>query len=98
MVTKFGFSDLGPIAYNPERDSIFLGKDIMKNRKEYSQQTSKAIDRQIILIANNAINHAIKILSDKVSLMDTLVDELMVYETLESQYVINSLNTYLSSK
>ena len=98
MVTKFGFSDLGPIAYNPERDSIFLGKEILKNRKEYSQKTSKAIDKQIILIANNAINHAINLLSDKLPLMDTLVDELVVNETLESEYVINSLNTYLSTK
>ena len=97
MVTKFGFSDLGPIAYNPERDSIFLGKEILKNRKEYSQKTSKAIDKQIILIANNAINHAINLLSDKLPLMDTLVDELVVNETLESEYVINSLNTYLST-
>ena len=98
MVTKFGFSDLGPIAYNPEKDSIFLGKDIMRNRKEYSQKTSKAIDRQIISIANNAINHAIEILSDKLPLMDTLVDELIVNETLESEYIISSLNAYLSAK
>ena len=98
MVTKFGFSDLGPIAYNPEKDSIFLGKDIMRNRKEYSQKTSKAIDRQIISIANNAINHAMEILTDKLPLMDTLVDELMVNETLESEYIVSSLNAYLSAK
>ena len=98
MVTKFGFSDLGPIAYNPEKDSIFLGKDIMRNRKEYSQKTSKAIDRQIISIANNAINHAMEILTDKLPLMDTLVDELMVNETLESEYIVSSLNDYLSAK
>ena len=98
MVTKFGFSDLGPIAYNPEKDSIFLGKDIMRNRKKYSQKTSKAIDRQIISIANNAINHAMEILTDKLPLMDTLVDELMVNETLESEYIVSSLNAYLSAK
>ncbi len=97
MVTKFGFSDLGPIAFESERNSIFLGKDIMKNRKEFSQKTSKKIDSQIIAIANNAIQHAITLLSDKVSLMDTLVDELIVNETLESEYIINSLNSYLST-
>ena len=70
----------------------------MRNRKEYSQKTSKAIDRQIISIANNAINHAMKILSDKLPLMDTLVDELMVNETLESEYIVSSLNAYLSAK
>tara|TARA_Y100001968_G_scaffold10981_1_gene9192 strand:- start:1308 stop:3035 length:1728 start_codon:yes stop_codon:yes gene_type:complete len=98
MVTKFGFSDLGPIVYNPERNSIFLGKDLMKNRKDYSQRTGNAIDKQITLIANTAIDHAIKILSDKVSLMDNLVDDLIFNETLESEYVINSLNSYTSDK
>ena len=98
MVTKFGFSDLGPIAYETEKDSIFLGKDIMKNRKEYSQKTSKEIDRQITSIANSAINHAINLLSDKVLLMDNLVDELIVNETLESEYVKNSLKLFISKK
>ncbi len=98
MVTKFGFSDLGLIAYDSDKDSIFLGKDIMKNRQQYSQKTSKEIDDQIITIANSALNHAIKLLSDKVSLMDTLVEELIVSETLDSEYVINSLNSYISNK
>ena len=97
MVTKFGFSDLGPVAYDSNKDSIFLGKDIMKKRQEYSEKTSKEIDKQIISIANNAINDAINLLSDKVTLMDTLVEELLVNETLESDYVINSLNSYLST-
>ena len=97
MVTKFGFSDLGPITYDSEKDTIFLGKDLMKNKKEYSQKTSREIDKQIISIANKAVNHAIFLLSDKVSLMDNLVDELIVKETLESDYVIDSLNSYLST-
>ena len=97
MVTKFGFSDLGLISYNSENDSIFLGKDIMKNRHEYSQKTSKEIDQQIISIANKAINHAIQLLSDKVPLMDMLVEELIVNESLEADYVINSLNSYIST-
>ena len=97
MVTKFGFSDLGPIAYDSDKESVFLGKDILKNRKEYSQQTSKEIDQQIISIANKAINHATKLLSDKVDLMDTLVDELIVTETLKADYIINSVNSYLAN-
>ena len=97
MVTKFGFSDLGPITYDSEKDTIFLGKDLMKNKKEYSQKTSREIDKQIISIANKAVNHAIFLLSDKVSLMDNLVDELIVKETLESDFIIDSLNSYLSS-
>ena len=98
MVTRFGFSNLGPIAYDSDKDSIFLGKDIMTRKKTYSQKTSKEIDKQILSIANKALNHAIKLLSDKSLLMDSLVDELIVNETLESEYVIKSLNSYLAAK
>ena len=98
MVTRFGFSNLGPIAYDSNKDSIFLGKDIMTSKKTYSQKTSKEIDKQILSIANKALNHAVKLLSDKASLMDSLVDELIVNETLESEYVIKSLNSYLAAK
>ena len=98
MVTKFGFSNLGPIAFDSQSDSIFLGRDIMINKKEYSQKTNMKIDSQIILIAKRALNHAITILSDKVSLMDILVEELMDKESLEGEYVINKLNSYLSEK
>ena len=98
MVTRFGFSNLGPIAYDSDKDSIFLGKDIMTSKKTYSQKTSKEIDKQILSIANKALNHAVKLLSDKTSLMDTLVDELIFNETLESEYVIKSLNSYLAAK
>ncbi len=98
MVTKFGFSNLGPIAYDSDKDSIFLGKDIMTSKKTYSQKTSKEIDKQILSIANKALKHAVKLLSDKASLMDSLVDELIVNETLESEYVIKSLKSYLAAK
>ena len=97
MVTKFGFSELGPMAYNSQNESIFLGRDIMQNKKEYSQKTSKEIDYQIISIAKKAIMHAIKLLSDKVPLMDLLVDELVDKETLEAGYIISKLNSFVST-
>ncbi len=97
MVTKFGFSELGPMAYNSSNETIFLGRDIMQNKKEYSQKTSKEIDYQIISIAKKAIMHAIKLLSDKVPLMDLLVDELVDKETLEAGYIISKLNSFVST-
>ena len=97
MVTKFGFSDLGPIAYESMNDSIFLGRDFMKSKKEYSQKTSKEIDKQIMLISNKALNHAINLLSDKLSLMDLLVNELIEKETLQAEDVIKSLELFIMS-
>ena len=69
----------------------------MQNKKEYSQKTSKEIDYQIISIAKQAIMHAIKLLSDKVPLMDLLVDELVDKETLEAGYIISKLNSFVST-
>ena len=98
MVTTYGFSELGPIAFENQNDSLFLGRDILTNRKDFSQQTSKQIDKQIILIVNKAVNYAIQLLADKISLMDNLVDELIDNESLEGEYIIKSLNNFLSSK
>ena len=95
MVTNFGFSDLGPISFQTQNDQVFLGRDLINSRKEYSQKTSKEIDRQIILIVKKAKKYAINLLSDKVSLMDTLVDDLIDNETLDADHIINSLNLYL---
>ena len=96
MVTQFGFSELGPISFQSQNDSIFLGRDIMKNRQSYSQKTSKEIDKQIISISNKALNHAINLLSDKVSLMDYLVDELIDKEILDSKFITNTLNSFIA--
>ena len=41
--------------------------------------------------------HAIKLLSDKVPLMDLLVDELVDKETLEAGYIISKLNSFVST-
>ena len=98
MVTKFGFSNLGPIAYESENDSVFIGRNIMQNRKEYSQKTGNEIDKQIFLIVDKGIKHALKLLSDKVVLMDILVDKLIENETLEAEYVITMLKSFLTEK
>ena len=96
MVTNYGFSELGPVAYEAQKDNIFLGRDLLQNKNEYSQNTGKKIDKQIIFIANKAINHAIYLLNDKLSLMDILVDELVEKETLDAEYIINILGNYIS--
>ncbi len=96
MVTNYGFSDLGPISYESSNKPVFLGKDLIANKKEFSQKTRKEIDHQIILIANRAIKYAIELLTDKISLMDSLVDELIEKETLDAEYIINSLENYLT--
>ncbi len=97
MVTNYGFSELGPIAYESENNPVFLGKDLISSKRKYSQKTGKEIDHQIILITHKAFNYAIDLLTDKITLMDSLVDDLVEKETLNAEYIMKSLDNYLTS-
>ena len=94
MVTNYGFSNLGPVSYNSENDTIFLGRNLISKKNEYSQKTQKEIDRQIILIVNKALDYAQNLLSDKTKLMDQLVDELIEKESLQGKYISDKLNNF----
>ncbi len=91
MVKNYGFSELGLISFESKNDMVFLGRDLGNKGKEYSQQTSKEIDRQILSISNKALAYAIELLTPKVSLMHSLVDELIDKESIEAEYIINSI-------
>ena len=55
------------------------------------------IEKGVSMNIVSAINYAINLLSDKVLLMDILVDELLENETLDSQFIINALDSYISA-
>merc|ERR1711968_290740 len=46
MVTRYGMSDLGPIALEGGGQEVFLGRDLM-SRSDTSEGTSKQIDEQV---------------------------------------------------
>ncbi len=53
MVTKYGMSELGPIAYTSGNDEVFLGRDFNHTRN-YSESVAGRIDQEI----NSIISHA----------------------------------------
>ena len=78
-------------------DQVFTeDKRLIGGRSQFINNVGKEIDNQITSIANKSLNHAIDLLRDKVSLMDKLVDELLEKETLDAEYVIDSLNSFIS--
>ena len=83
MVIRFGFSPLGPISLETESENIFLGRDLLNRNSQNSQLTAKAIDDQIISIINFALEKSTSILSDKRSIMDSIVDLLLEKETID---------------
>jgi len=85
MVTRFGFSSLGPVALEAGDSEVFLGRDLIQTRPSYAESTGKAIDEQVRSLAIGALDQAIRLLSPRRSLMDCLVEALIEEETLHTE-------------
>ena len=85
MVTRFGFSSLGPVALEAGDSEVFLGRDLIQKRPSYAESTGKAIDEQVRSLAIGALDQAIRLLSPRRSLMDCLVEALIEEETLHTE-------------
>ena len=84
MVTRFGFSSLGPVALEGGDQEVFLGRDLMQTRPSYAESTGKAIDACVRQLAIQALNEAIALLEPRREVMDRLVEALITEETLSS--------------
>ncbi|WP_234488990.1 ATP-dependent zinc metalloprotease FtsH [Oxynema sp. CENA135] len=82
MVTRYGMSDLGPVALENENNEVFLGRDFM-SKSECSEELATKIDRQVRAIAVHCYEKAHHILGQHRELMDRLVDLLIDEETIE---------------
>ena len=85
MVTTFGFSKLGPQSLDSSNSEIFLGKDFLRQKNEYSEEMTKSIDHEVRKLATSAMSEAIKKLEKNRELMDCMVSELLDKETLNSE-------------
>ena len=84
MVTRFGFSDLGPVALEGQDQEVFLGRDLVNTRQSYAESTGREIDHRVRALAQEALQEAIDLLSPRRQLMDRLVEALIEEETLQS--------------
>ena len=84
MVTKFGMSDLGPVALEGQEQPVFLGGD-SSNRHEYSEEVASQIDIRIRNIALDCYHKAKTIISENRLAIDRIVDILIERETIEGK-------------
>ena len=54
MVTEFGMSDLGPIQYEKDTGSVFLGRDYANTQRNFSTQIAFEIDKAVRQIIDEA--------------------------------------------
>jgi cell division protease FtsH len=86
MVTRYGFSTLGPLALEAEGAEVFLGRDwIMGEQRNYSRRTGDRIDAQVRSLACTALDQAIAVLRPRRELIDQLVEDLIQQETIDGE-------------
>jgi len=83
MVTKYGFSIIGPVCLNQNNDEIFLGNSLLRNKSLIADKTSTIIDNQIIRISKEALENAILKIRNNRSMLEKIVEVLIDEETID---------------
>ena len=87
MITEWGMSEkLGLVTYGSNSQTIFLGKD-METHNAYSEETAKQIDEEMHSIIEAAHARAIKLLTEKRSVLDNMARVLIERETIYTEEV-----------
>lgn len=82
MVTKYGMSaTLGPIAYNSDKEEVFIGRD-MGQVKNYSEKIAAEIDAEVKKIISDCYNEAERILKENVEKLHKVAKTLFVKEKM----------------
>ena len=86
MVTEYGMSELGPIQFEHQESSVFLGRDYNKSRN-FSSQVAFEIDQEQRKIINECYDKTKKIIKDNRKLLDLIASTLLEYETITKEQI-----------
>ena len=94
MVTRFGMSNIGPVALEDENTGqVFLGGN-MSTGSEYAENIADRIDEEVCKIINYCEQKAIEIVSDNRVIIDLIVEKLLDVETMDGDEFRQLLSTY----
>lgn len=88
MVCELGMSNLGPIQFEKQTGSVFLGRDYTNSQRNFSSEIAYEIDKEIEKIMRTSMERAREIIlanKDKVTL---IAETLLVQETLTNEEVV----------
>ena len=86
MVCEYGMSDLGPIQFEEQQGSTFLGRDYNKARN-FSEGVAQEIDLEMRKIMDSCYSNAKKIIKQNKDLLDLIANTLLEYETLTKEQI-----------
>ena len=86
MVTEYGMSDLGPIQFEEQQSSVFLGRDYNK-AQNFSHEVAKQIDEEVRKIITNQYAVTKKIVKENMDLLKLIAETLLEYETITKEQI-----------
>ena len=86
MVTEYGMSDLGPLQFEQQEGSVFLGRDYNKSQ-HFSNEVANEIDMEMRKIINNCHTKATEIIKKNKDLLKLIAEALLEYETLTKEQI-----------
>ena len=86
MVTEYGMSSLGPVQFEHQESSVFLGRDYNKSRN-FSSQVAYQIDEEIRKIIGGQYEVTKKIISQNMDLLKLIAETLLEYETITKEQI-----------
>ena len=86
MVTEYGMSELGPIQFEHQESSVFLGRDYNKS-KNFSSQVAFEIDQEMRKIIDECYKRTLKTLKENKKLLDLIAESLLKHETLTKEQI-----------
>lgn len=87
MVTEYGMSKLGPVQYEVNTGSVFLGRDYGKE-KNFSNELAHEIDNEVRSIIEECYQRCITVLEENKELLLSIADYLLKIETLTKQDIL----------
>jgi len=86
MVTEYGMSSLGPMQYEHQEESVFLGRDYGKT-KNFSDQVALEIDKEVRTIIEGCYKEAEATLKKEKKLLLLIADALIEHEVLTQEQI-----------
>ena len=88
MVTKWGLSEeLGPLMYSEDDGEVFLGRSAATPTKSVSNETAKAIDKEVRKIIDECYARAQTLLEENRDKLELMKDALLEYETIDTEQI-----------
>ena len=93
MVTELGMSNLGPIQYERQSGSVFLGRDYTNSSRNVSSEIAYEIDKEISKIICESMDRARAVITENKEVIELIAKVLLEKETLTNEEVVSIVET-----